>query len=118
MPIFLPAKGDADSVYVGAKSIFRAAYSLPDFSAFSASSDYSVIYREDGGRELHVGRIFKGHGFVGGGGCWFWAVEFHQAKGRVVPFFGQVDTLEAAKAACRKCWDSADVPIRWPPSMA
>jgi len=79
--------------------------------------DYSVIYRHDGGRELHVGRIFKGHGFVGGGGSWFWGVEFHQAQGRALPFYGQVDTLEDAKAAWRKCWDSADVPIKWPPNV-
>ena len=79
--------------------------------------DYSVIYRHDGGRELHVGRIFKDHGFVDGGGAWFWSVEFHQAQGRASPWYGRAETLEEAKAAWRKCWDSADVPIRWPPAL-
>ena len=79
--------------------------------------DYSVIYRDDSGRQLHVGRIFKGHGFVGGGSAWFWGVEFHQAQGRALPFYGQVDTFEEAKTAWHKCWDSADIPIRWPPNF-
>ena len=79
--------------------------------------NYSVIYRHDGGRELTVGRIFKNHGFTGGAQSWFWSVEFHQTQGRATPHNGQVETLEEAKAAWRKCWDSADVPINWPPSM-
>ena len=70
-----------------------------------------------GGRELTVGRIFKNHGFTGGAQSWFWSVEFHQTQGRVTPHNGQVETLEEAKAAWRKCWDSADMPINWPPTM-
>jgi hypothetical protein len=79
--------------------------------------DYSVIYKDPDGRELHVGRIFKNHGLVGGVRPWFWSVEFHQRNGRTPPHDGQVETLEEAKAAWRKCWDSADTPIHWPPAL-
>ena len=33
------------------------------------------------------------------------------------PHQGHAETLNEATAAWRKCWDSADVPIHWPPSM-
>ena len=79
--------------------------------------DYSVVYKDPDGRELIVGRIFKNHGLAGGTRPWFWGVEFHQAQGRAKPWDGQVETLEEAEAAWRKCWDSADLPIRWPPAL-
>jgi hypothetical protein len=79
--------------------------------------DYDVIYKDPDGRELTVGRIFRNHALVGGERPWFWGVEFFQRKGRAEPQQGQVDGLEEAKAAWRKCWDSADTPICWPPSM-
>ena len=73
-----------------------------------------MIYKDPDGRELTVGRIFRNHGLAGGERPWF---DFFQRQGRAEPRQGQVDTLEEAKAAWRKCWDSADVPINWPPSM-
>ena len=76
--------------------------------------DYSVIYTDPDGRKRVVGRIFRNHGMVGGGQPWFWGIDYFQRKGRSKPHQGQVDTLERAKAAWRRCWDSADVPINWP----
>ena len=78
--------------------------------------DYSVMYRADDGRELHVGRIFKPDAIKGL--PWMWTVEFHQRKGRAEPHQGHVLTEDEAKAAWKRCWESADVPIRWPPSLA
>ena len=82
----------------------------------SDKPDYSVRYRADDGRELYVGRIFKSHGIKDL--PWMWTVEFHQRKGRAEPHQGHVLTEEEAKAAWKRCWESADVPIRWPPSLA
>ena len=80
--------------------------------------DYSVIYKDQDGRERIVGRIYHStSGTVGGAAPWFWTVQFHQRAGRAAPHQGRCDTLDEAKAAWRKCWDSADVPINWPPSM-
>src|SRR4051812_22199758 len=78
--------------------------------------DYSVVFRTPDGRELHVGRIFYNPiAQVGGATPWFWSVEFHHRKGRGEPYDGLCDTEAEAKAAWRKCWGSADVPINWPP---
>ena len=77
--------------------------------------DYSVVYRAGDGRELYVGRIFESCGMKGL--PWMWTVEFHQRKGRPEPHQGHVLTEEEAKAAWKRCWDSADVPVRWPPSL-
>ena len=80
--------------------------------------DYSVIYKDPDGREFGVGRIYRDTtGTVGGATLWFWTVEYHQRQGRAAPGQGQCDKLDEAKAAWRKCWDSADAPIHWPPSM-
>ena len=58
--------------------------------------DYSVIYRADDGRELHVGRIFKPNAIKGL--PWMWTVEFHQRKGRAEPHQEHVDRDEAKAA--------------------
>ena len=79
--------------------------------------DYSVIYKDPDGRERSVGRIFLDNAMVSGQTPWFWSVEFHQRRGRTEPHQGQADDLEAAKAAWRKCWDSAETPIHWPPAL-
>lgn len=60
-----------------------------------------MIYKDPDGRELTVGRIFRNHGLAGGERPWF---DFFQRQGRAEPRQGQVDTLEEAKAAWRKCW--------------
>src|SRR5215213_8109323 len=77
--------------------------------------DYDVIYKDPDGRELGVGRIFRNDGMAGR--PWFWGLEFHQAQGRATPYYGQGETLEAAKAAWRQCWDSADT-LHWPAWMS
>ena len=78
--------------------------------------DYWVMYRADDGRELCVGRIFKPDAVKGL--PWMWTVDFHQRQGRAEPHQGHVLTEDEAKAAWKRCWESADVPIRWPPSLA
>ena len=73
--------------------------------------DYSVIYKDPDGREFGVGRIYRDTtGTVGGATLWFWTVEYHQRQGRAAPGQGQCGTLDEAKAAWRRCWDSADTP--------
>ena len=63
------------------------------------------------------GRIYRDtKGTVGGASPWFWTVEHHQRAGRAAPQQGRCDSLDEAKAAWRRCWDSADTPIHWPPS--
>ena len=49
-------------------------------------------------------------------GAWDWNIEFHQRPGRAFPHWGTADTLEDAMAALKACWESADVPIKWPPA--
>ena len=75
--------------------------------------DSDVVYKDPGGRELGVGRIYRDTtGTIGGATPWFWTVEHHQRQGRASAAQGRCDTLDEAKAAWRKCWDSADVPIK------
>ncbi len=76
---------------------------------------YSVMYCADDGHELYVGRIFKLDAIEGL--PWMWTVDFHQRKGRAEPHEGHVQTEDEAKAAWKRCWESADVPIRWPPTF-
>jgi len=82
--------------------------------------DYSVAFKAADGRELYVGRIFYDPTARAGmdGDPWFWAVEFHQRPGRSQPHQGICEGEAAAKEAWCKCWESADVPIRWPPSLS
>ena len=79
-------------------------------------TDFSVVWRDPDGRELHVGRIFFN---ANTGGIprpsWLWTVEYHQRKGRTEPHQGFAGDREAAMVAFKACWDSADVPIHWPP---
>ena len=85
-----------------------------DFS----SDDFSVIYRHGDGRELYVGRIFRTNTARSDGReLWLWTVEFHHRQGRTPPHDGQEENIERAEIAWRRCWDSADMPIHWPPSM-
>ena len=46
---------------------------------------------------------------------WFWAMEFHQLEGRIPPHQGVAADRESAMAAFKRCWESADIPIRRPP---
>jgi hypothetical protein len=79
--------------------------------------DYTVTFRANDGRRLSVGRIFLANAGVPKETPWVWAVEFHQRKGRSAPHHGNALNLEAAKAAWKQCWESADAPINWPPSL-
>ena len=45
-------------------------------------------------------------------------MDFRQRKGRSEPHQGHVQTEDEAKAAWKRCWESADVPINWSPSSA
>ena len=80
--------------------------------------DFSVIWREPDGREMSVGRIFFS---ANTGGVprppWMWTVEYMQRKGRAEPHQDFADDREAAMAAFKACWESADVPIHWPPGL-
>jgi hypothetical protein len=75
---------------------------------------YEMVYKDPDGRELTVGRIFR---LAADERPWFWGVTSSQRRGRAAPHQGHGATLEEATAAWRNCWDSADVPIHWPPSM-
>lgn len=101
----------------GGAPIFNA-MSLPGTiimrpSEFSQQG-YHLIYKDPDGRELTVGHVFR---LTGDERPWFWGVTFFQRQGRAEPHQGHAETLNEATAAWRKCWDSADVPIHWPPSM-
>ena len=78
--------------------------------------DFTVFYTAPDGRKLPVGRIFKATA-APQETPWFWSVEFHQRDYRVAPHQGQCEDLEAAKVAWKRCWESADVPIQWPPAL-
>ena len=79
--------------------------------------DYSVIYRDGDGAEHDddVGRIFLKSAGHPEGLPWFWAVEFFQRQGRTPPHQGVVANRESAMAAFKRCWESADIPIRKSP---
>jgi hypothetical protein len=77
--------------------------------------DYTVRWREPDGRELSVGRIFRASAGVPEATPWFWSVDFDQRPGRAEPHEGHAATEEDARASWKRCWESADVPIRWPP---
>jgi hypothetical protein len=79
--------------------------------------DYTVTFKAEDGRRLTVGRIFLASAGVPKETPWCWSVEFHQRNGRAAPHDGHAPDLEAAKAAWKRCWESAEVPIDWPPSL-
>jgi hypothetical protein len=87
-------------------------------NSWGGPDEYSMVYHHPDGRELTVGRIFKNHGLAGDERPWLWSVELQQRMGRPGPHHGQVDTLDEARAAWRKCWESARVEINWPPLKA
>jgi hypothetical protein len=79
--------------------------------------DYTVTYRDDDGRALTVGRIFHANAGVPKETPWVWTVEFHQRKGRSEPHQGNAASFEDATTAWKRCWNSADMPINWPPAL-
>jgi hypothetical protein len=100
----------------GRGSLFRKAVEAMALSLRPSNSepdDYSVIHRD--GSEWPVGRIFKSYAGQPKETPWFWAVEFHQRKGRTPPYQGVTADRETAMAAFKRCWESADIPVRKPP---
>ena len=79
--------------------------------------DYSVTYRDADETERDIGRIFKSYAGQSPETPWFWAVEFHRRKGRTPPHQGIVADRVSAMAAFKRCWESADIPIRKPPKQ-
>ena len=79
--------------------------------------DYTITYIAADGRKTVVGRIFSAQAGTPAGTPWFWTVEFHQRAGRTPPHQGYVADFDAAQSAWRRCWGSADVPIKWPPAL-
>ena len=45
-------------------------------------------------------------------------MQFQQCDGRAAPHDGYAASEEEAKAAWKRCWDSGNLPINWPPSLA
>jgi hypothetical protein len=78
--------------------------------------DFTVFYTAPDGRKLVVGRIFKATA-APQETPWFWSVDFHQRDNRVAPHQGHCEDLETAKAAWKRCWESAAVPFKLPPSL-
>jgi hypothetical protein len=75
--------------------------------------DFTIWYTANDERRLAVGRIFRASGEPDV--LWFWSVEIDQRAGRTPPHEGyEVDEL-AAMRAWKRCWQSADVPVNWPP---
>ena len=79
--------------------------------------DYTITFVAEDGRTVKVGRIFYAQAGTPAGTPWFWTVEFHQRGHRTPPHQGYVTDFAAAEAAWKRCWRSADVPIKWPPAL-
>jgi hypothetical protein len=79
--------------------------------------DYTIWFTADDGRELNVGRIFYPRAGTPKDPPWFWGVYFFQRRGRTPPHQDYAGTEDEAKSAWKRCWESADVPIRWPPVL-
>lgn len=66
------------------------------------------MWREPNGRELHAGRIYYGVVVSTDAATrWLWSVYGEHRRGRQAPHDGVVGSLDEAKAAFRRCWDSA-----------
>ena len=91
----------------------------PTWPDRNRDTDFEMIYREDfaNPRTLSVGRIHWCYAGVPKTTPWSWHVEFHQTFGRVEPHDGLAADFESAKAAWKRCWDSACPPINWPPAL-
>ena len=67
---------------------------------------FVIMHKESDGRDLSTK------------GAWEWNIEHHQRAGRSLPQWGTSEPLGGAMAALKACWESADVPIKWPPGHA
>src|SRR4051812_46018117 len=86
-------------------------------TGLGSTEDYSVIYRQNGAPEIEVGRIFLANKGSYNSSPWFWSVDFHKRKGRTPPHQGRAKDFQIAKAAWRRCWDSAKPSINPPPGV-
>jgi hypothetical protein len=77
--------------------------------------DYTIWYTDKDDRRLPVGRIFRARAGAPEEALWFWSVEIGQRAGRTPPHQGYAADEETASRAWKRCWQSADVPINWPP---
>lgn len=79
---------------------------------------FAVIWHEGDGRSHTAGHIYYSRSTgMTGRPPWFWSIDWFQRAGRAEPYQGHAETFEEALAAHKRCWNSADVPFRWPPSM-
>ena len=79
---------------------------------------FVIMHKDSDGRELAIGFIHQPmRSPLSSLGAWEWNIEFHQCAGRTYPQWGTADTLEDAMGALKACWESADVPIQWPPAI-
>ncbi len=94
----------------------------PTWPDSNRDTDFVVMYREPPSdlpsREIHVGRIHWCYAGVPKETPWQWHVGFFQRTGRIGPHEGVVASFDIAKAEWKRCWDSGDPPINWPPSLA
>jgi len=79
--------------------------------------DFTVFYTAPDDRKISVGRIFHASAGTAKETPWFWSVEFHQRDSRIPPYQAYVANFETAKAEWKRCWQSADAPIAWPPAL-
>ena len=75
--------------------------------------DFTVFYTAPDGRKLEVGRIFRASAGTAKETPWCGSVVFHQRGKRIAPHQYVAD-FETAKAAWKRCWESAEAPIQWP----
>ena len=79
---------------------------------------FVIVHKESDGRELAIGFIHNPtRTNLTSLGAWEWNIEHHQRAGRSLPQWGTSETLGGAMAALKACWESADVPIKWPPAI-
>ena len=79
---------------------------------------FVIMHKESDGRKLAIGFIHQPtRSPLSVLGAWEWNIEHHQRSGRSLPQWGTSETLKGAMAALKACWESADVPIKWPPAM-
>jgi hypothetical protein len=77
--------------------------------------DFAVTWREADGRAVRVGRISRANAGAPDGTPWVWTIDLFQRAGRAEPHQGHAASEDEARAKWQEHWDSADVPVRWPP---
>ena len=79
---------------------------------------FVIVHKAGDGREIAIGFIHNPtRTNLTTLGAWEWNIEHHQRAGRSLPQWGTSETLNGAMAELKACWESADVPIKWPPAI-